>query len=237
MNKLSLTETLSLLSLYLIAVGLLYEWGYWSVFSVNFMSYLSFSDVLKLALIPVVRYTGFLVIGIAIYEILWGRHTQVHFPPGGGRDTPIGRFLVKHKELLGVLYLASLIVVVVFGRSPLKWMVASAMVAPFIVPFLRKLGVFSSIEDARLRETILFVLVLVAGYGYTNGNLAAQALFNIKKATCVELKPGIVSGCFRLEGVLTGTYFLLMPDGRSTLVARAEDVLPLKIPIEEPIPE
>lgn len=46
---------ITLASAYVFGFGLLFGWGYWSTFSVDFLSYVSLADVIRMALLPMAQ--------------------------------------------------------------------------------------------------------------------------------------------------------------------------------------
>src|SRR5258708_3632512 len=77
---------------YALMVATLYLWGYWGSFGLNFLEYIGFGDLLRYALTA-------LLASLAGYVFGWGLSELTHgdmFPPGGGAETPIGRFGRKY---------------------------------------------------------------------------------------------------------------------------------------------
>jgi len=65
---------------YLFLISLLNLFGYWGRFKINVLEFVGFSDVGKLAIYPLVAALAFVLIGMAIQELL---HAP-SFPSGGG---------------------------------------------------------------------------------------------------------------------------------------------------------
>ena len=70
-------------SLYFIATGVLYLWGYWTPFNVNILEYMSLSDVLKTT-----AYSIALTAGITMVGTLLGAFSTTNFYIGLGAGSP-----------------------------------------------------------------------------------------------------------------------------------------------------
>lgn len=79
-------------SAYVFAFGLLFAWGYWSTFSVDFLAYISLADVIRLGLVPLWQVLIFVLgnaIALSIITTLMINRkkpsAEVIFIPGTGR--------------------------------------------------------------------------------------------------------------------------------------------------------
>ena len=70
-------------SLYFLAVGVLYLWGYWPSFGVNVLEYAGLTDIIKTAAYPVASLFVFFAVGAVFGELL----ASDALPPGGGAGT------------------------------------------------------------------------------------------------------------------------------------------------------
>ncbi|WP_029046257.1 hypothetical protein [Cupriavidus sp. amp6] len=163
---------LKLATVYGVALAGLYLLAYWGAFNINILPYMSLTDIFKVTAYPLVVSLGSLIIGALVGEAL---HPQEMFPEGGGKDTPVGKFLNRFKALLGVLYYASIVLIAYFGRTPLKWVVVGMLcgiaAAQFTAetPALRRL-----FPSRRARTFMVTMMVALLGAAFGHGQLHAE---------------------------------------------------------------
>ncbi|WP_143136333.1 hypothetical protein [Burkholderia ubonensis] len=162
-------------SLYFITVGVLYLWGYWSTFNVNILEYLSLADIVKSTAYPIASALIFFAIGAVLGEFLAGGNT---LPPGGGRNTSVGRFLRKISPVLIVLYVLITLAVLQFGPVE-KWHVLPILFAIPVYLACKQLGIFQSvIPDDSPRSIVVFLMATIPTFAYGLGRINADAIFN-----------------------------------------------------------
>ena len=160
---------------YFITVGLLYLWAYWSSFGINILEYAALSDVAKVAIIPVGSAFVFVFSGFILGE--FGYINKVRFPPGGGRDTPTGRFLIKFEGLFIVIYWLFLLFLIVTSL-PGKWTILPVwgMFAPYWI--LKKTDFLEEIANDSVRSLMIMTLVLLPIFSFCQGKINAEKVLN-----------------------------------------------------------
>jgi hypothetical protein len=81
MKDLSIPKNLSFAAPYGLFVALLYLFAFWGTFNLNILEFVGFADLAKLALYPLAASFIFLLMGVAISELVRGDS----LPPGGWR--------------------------------------------------------------------------------------------------------------------------------------------------------
>ncbi|MDP9908227.1 hypothetical protein J2W27_000320 [Variovorax boronicumulans] len=160
-------------SVYFIATGAGYLWAYWSKFSINILEYLSISDVLKHAAFPIASSVASVLIGTLAGTIMGSDR----LPPGGGKDTPLGKVLNRHKRLI---FLVGLIITISLYASNISYLL---LPAPFLAALLLviPIGNLSQIQRLlpdNLRYTVVFFLCLVPLLSITTGELKAKSIID-----------------------------------------------------------
>jgi len=165
-------------SLYFITVGVLYLWGYWPRFDINILEYISLADVLKLTAYPIASTVVFILLGAAIGEFLVDR---AKIPPGGGRDTAIGRFLNRFSSELGLAYVVGTGALLVFAPES-KWeALLPVLIAVPIWNLAKARGVLIDIlPHERTRSIVVYMLAVLPMWAYGHGRLEAFKLLEGK---------------------------------------------------------
>ena len=165
------------LSLYFIAVGTLYLWGYWSLFGVNILEYLTLADIVKSTAYPIASIFISLAIGVVLAEI---SSVKKKLPSGGGRNSVAGRFLLKHKGLMGILYIAGTLAILVFGPIE-KWLVLAALLGPPIALYARERNfLVYQIPAEAPRSVCLFLLATLPLFAFGLGKIGANSVLEGK---------------------------------------------------------
>lgn len=213
-------------SLYLVAVGLLYLWGYWPTFGINILQYLNLTDILKLAAYPLVSSFIFVAVG-AVFGELTGPHHLL--PSGGGRDTPIGRLLQRHAPLIRVGYTLITVTLLLFGPIT-KWLVLSVLFAIPVYLEAKKAGLFASVLPSdSTRSIVILLLAVLPTFAYGRGKLDAAAILD--GTSYQYLAAGTVEGLtvpdptdirnrVKYLGQVNDYVFFLLPDNVTTVVVR-----------------
>lgn len=217
------------LTAYAVTAGTLYLWGYWSKFNVNILEYIGFLDLATAAAFPLVS----AMIGIVGGVILGQLFSSKGMPPGGGRESSIGRVLNRHARLLLVAYLAVVLVVFpLLGTPDARAFVVPLALAPLVSFAISQRNFLSDvIADASTRTTVIVILtiILCSAFGKGRDHAANIAAGRDYLAIEGESLPGVPAKLLRLTGDFkylghAGDYmFALAPDS-SLLILRAESV-------------
>jgi hypothetical protein len=166
------------LTLYFVAVGVLYLWGYWSTFNVNILEYLSLTDVIRLTAYPVASAFVFMAIGAVVAEVLVGQPT---LPAGIGRNTRTGKFLRKIVPFLVFAYLAAT-VALTLSNIPNKWSPLSVLFAVPVYVFAKKRDfLIDLVPHDSARSIVIYLLATLPTFAYGQGQLHAAVIVGGQK--------------------------------------------------------
>lgn len=203
-------------SLYFITVGVLYLWGYWGRFDVNILEYISLADVLKLTAYPIASTFIFLLLGAVIGELI-----VEPLPPGGGRDTAIGRILNRFRSLIIFAYFAGTTALMIFGPET-KWLILPMLFALPIYNVVKARGVLADIlPHDSARSVVLYLLAVLPTWAYGHGRLEATSLLEgreyryLASSTTEGIKignPDEAKTRVKYVGHVNDYVFLLLPD-------------------------
>lgn len=152
------------------ALSLLYLWGYWGTFNFNFLEFIGFSDLAKLALYPFLGSFISFLIGSSISQVL----LRGALPPGGGANTNIGKFGRKYWRHLVALNLILIYLSAIFLSAPQKWLLVAFLVSLFSAPLSHLEFFISLIPNPSARSTILYLLLIAGGMTLFYGNYDAH---------------------------------------------------------------
>lgn len=167
--QLGLKETFAIGGPYLVAVAALYLFGYWGAFSINVLELISFSDVPKLAIYPLLASFVFLLAGALLAELVY----SPHLPPGGGAATTPGRFGRNHWRSLLSLNVLAILGLSLFGPDPQKWFLVGLLIAFFSTPLSHLELLIEIVPNPKWRNTSLFMLLLLPGLAFAHGHQQA----------------------------------------------------------------
>ena len=223
-------------SFYLITVGVLYLWGYWGRFDINILEYISFTDVVKLSLYPIV--SVFLVVVIGTIIGAFSSRNGDEFPLGLGPETRAGRFLLRHKNGIVYIYVIATVSVWLFG-SEVKWHLIPPLIGiPVYVLSLRYRFLSEIIPNSKIRSILVYLLAILPIYSYSQGNIDALRIINgYRYKYIVSGKiPGLEipyseeeNNRIKYVGYMNTYLFLLMPDNKTLLIVQFEEIKGLQI--------
>jgi hypothetical protein len=150
---------------YAVLVSALYLWGYWGRFGLNFLEYIGLGDMVRYAVIPVVLSLASVIFGYAFSEI---NHGDL-LPPGGGAETPIGRFGRRHWRLLLSLDMIAIALVGWFGPEPSRWFVMAFLMLPLATSLTHLEYFITLMPNPKVRAVMLEAPVLLAVMAFAAG--------------------------------------------------------------------
>jgi len=166
-------------SLYFIAVGALFLWGYWSSFGINILEYIALSDILKITAYPIATVLLLSIIGGALGEALFGEI----LPHGGGRRYPLADKLQKILPALAVICGVATLGILIYGPIE-KWLV---------LPFLLGAPIYAWAKDVKFlirviphegpRSVVIYVLAVLPLLAYGRGAIDADNIMTGKEFT------------------------------------------------------
>lgn len=156
---------------YFILVGACYLFGYWGAFNINVLEFITFTDVAKLALYPLIASLVFVLAGVLFAELI---HAP-HFPPGGGNASTVGVFGRKYWRWLIALQIAVTILVATYAPEPGKWFVVTLLVSLLSTPLTHIEKLIEVVPNPQARATALFLLLFLPTISFAYGR--QQAFF------------------------------------------------------------
>lgn len=206
-------------SAYVLLVGVLYLWAYWSEFGINVLEYLGVSDIVRIAAIPLAATVASFVIGgvLAVFMVAVVPHRILKKAFG------ISEADLDKEFRLGIISAVILSVIVLLISGDRAWYyVGLFFIAPLGI-WARRSEVIRSIFGAHHSvSTIISILAVLPIFAYGVGKNRAYELKSGTKYSYVysgELDGLSRAGELRLIGVAGGFLFVLLPDGQTVLLS------------------
>lgn len=165
-----LKEKIAAVSTFGIATAASYLFGYWGAFNVNVLELGSLIDVAKLAAFPLLASLAFFMTGTVTTEILQGDR----LPPGGGNDTPIGRWGLRYWRLLVIALISSIVLISIYGPEPGNWFLASLLTSFLSIPICHSELAIKYIPNPKIRSKALYLAILLPTISFAYGRLDAH---------------------------------------------------------------
>lgn len=206
-------------------VGALYLFGFWGTLNINILEFIGFGDLIKLAIYPLLVSMAFFIGGYFLNAVAVGGA----LPPGGGANTRIGRFGLQYWRYLVAGQLLIILAVILFVEAPFKWFLATILASLLSVVFTHLDFFIDLFPNARVRGSILFLAIFIAGSAFYYGTFNAYLAKNGKSELVIDVarsklsltqdakKPvvylGYIAGHFVLLESISGTVvFVKMKD-------------------------
>lgn len=175
-----MSKLISIISIYALLLSIIYLFGFWNQFNINFLEYVSINEVILLSLKSlIISFSGFLL-GVLINQLYM---TKV-LPYGEGRDTPEGKFLHKWWRLLILIPLLASIYIFIESNEPrFLLLILSVVFGVWIAnrDFLAEyLSQHISISG---RFNIVFISIQMLFFAYPFGTSAAETIIKKKEET------------------------------------------------------
>jgi hypothetical protein len=172
---------------FVMANATLYMIGYWSVFGINILQYIAFSDVLKLAARQLIFYLVPFFVGVALAEL-----RSDNFSPGEGQNTKIGRFGRRYWRVFLGLDIIAVIVLLIFVVDPVKWLFAAFMLGTPLASALSHFGfIIDLVPNPKIRLLIIFIILVLPILSYGWGNTDAVKIRTGRPERQVDVKNSV----------------------------------------------
>jgi hypothetical protein len=155
------------------------------------------------------------------------------FPPGGGKDTAIGRTGRKYWRWLLALQMGLIVIIFFLGREPYKWFTIAFIFSLFATPLSHLDWIIDWLPNPRLRATTLFLVLLLPCISFAIGRQEAYLIKAGYSKLVVDVsrskrtlkdeatKPvsylGFIGGCYILFEGKTGQIVLVKQSDNLTL--------------------
>jgi hypothetical protein len=214
---------------YFVSVGVLYLWGYWPNFRINIFEYVSLSDVVKVAIVPVGSVFIFVLLGFCIGEASVGGI----LPEGGGKGTRLGRFLNRIKKWLILLYVA-VIYFFIFYPIPNKWVILPVLLIwPFYLP-LKHSGFLKEVANDSVRSVLIIAIIALPLWSYAAGKINADKILKGSNCQYAEVGKDGEKQKLKFLGFANQYVFFLSMNNEDVVVARIDDLSPLYLHLLKP---
>src|SRR6266853_1659223 len=225
-------------ALYVIAVSALYNFSFWSSFDVNVFQYTDLTDLLKLALWPLLGVILAISVG-ALFDTLLGRDRR-DLPAAKASRTPWQEIRAiantfPEVALIAVMMIGMFIAEVAHG-NPARWVTGAILVGfvSFIPVVKTNFGITNIPKPVHTR--ILFFLTMLSFIAFGLGKQNAE---NVRKGldyTRVKPPPGVLSTAGMPETTElrhlgnTGAYtIVLISNGPNVLVLPNREMKSLRL--------
>ena len=212
-------RALSLATAYAVSVAVIYVWGYWPQFDVNFIAYTNIPELLRLSAYPLVSMLVTLAIGAAMGEIL-------SISPGiAGASifAQLVRRAERHPRLVQATY-AAFIVGSLAWPSEKKWLALMLLLGgPIWTRLKNAQSVSRMIRNESARSIVVYVLICFPFVSFYLGRTDGKDVLEGRRFFYME--PNDVGGdasrgcsptdCERLLGNAGDLYFLWNPNTKS----------------------
>lgn len=223
------TKYFAILTPYMLIVSTLYLLGYWSVFHINILEFISLSDIIKLAIKQLAYSTAVLIFGIIAGELF----LRPLFPLGEGANTPIGKFANRYWKLIMFFTYCYLFYQVFFNNDPQKWRLIAIILGITCSLFLSKTKIFSEIiKNESIRILIIIFIALLPFMSFAWGINDGHATKNNKpKLTVQYSKYNKIE--FRYIGFAGDYFFIYNKKNNEIVIVGTKDVEKLKFLIHD----
>jgi hypothetical protein len=223
---------------YAIFVAILYLWGYWGTFNVNVLEHINISEVVKIAVYPLVSAFLFFVIGVLIGQFIAPGSS---LPPGGGKNTALGRFLDKKIGKIFILFLFVGVCAFIFFDfigSREKWTILAIVVAFVIYLPLKSSDVLrNELKSDEVRSAAIFIVSALVPFAYVRGAMNAQDILTGKNFLYQNIDPPSVqddsaaepSARLRYLGKLNDRFIFFDPVKEATVFVAMAEVKALEL--------
>lgn len=225
-----MAEAASAIYLYGTLIGFLYLWSYWRFFGINFLEFASFSDVLRLSLLPI------LVTLIASFiGVVAGEQLPLRLEPGRGRQLieEGNRWAIWGQRLI-IPMLSLLLLLALLFLGQWKWIVIGAIVAIVLSRDIESSNLLPSIKGGNRKILAFFfvyapfvVLYLGESHAKTVGDWDPKYGRTFQERSIVYLGGGpLVTPDSKFIGVL-GEFAFFYSEDQMVIINKIDESLPL----------
>lgn len=162
-------------AVYVVVVSVLYNFSFWSSFDINVFEYTDLTDLLKLALWPLLGFMLSFVIGVLLDQLVGNERREL--PPAGGHRTRWQKIRVisntfPELALIVVLTIGIFIQELAFGR-PSRWLTGTFLAGSVVGFWLAgrgKLNIAGVPETLHSRTLTMLTLLPFLAFGYGKYN-------------------------------------------------------------------
>lgn len=224
----------SMVSLFVGAIAVIYQHTFWSAFNINILQFVSITDLVKLALWPLISFFLMMALGYAFREVQKSP-TQVTYKPLPEKI----RFLREYRQFANdnpgfVISMGAVVIITMrfFWYSvPIRWIALSFLLSIFTTASLARRKTFEKIyPDTDRRIPALMLVGFVPWLAWGLAKTRADEVLRGIEFDSAQVTPEFLSLAGFAESVElrylgnTGTYTLfLVGSGPKVVISRNED--------------
>lgn len=221
-------------TVYAVAVGALYLWGYWSQFEFNVLEYFSLIDIVRYTAYPLATAFAGLIVTHLWAEVVMGRGVDT----SAQRAADLLSARVSRRtatQVARVIFVVALVAAMYWG-GPYKWLLAGGI---FSMPFSLRLTLSGLLPrlSGRYRSTFFSVVCFMAFTAFGYGHLTASKVlegerfrYPVSAIEGLPQPPGAgVMEVPRLIGHAGDHYFFLVPEDLVVAIVPAANVGTLRL--------
>lgn len=212
---------------YAFSVSLAYLYGYWSTFDINIFEYISFADVIKLSLFPILISMWAFAIGILL-RIVKDIDTST---TNNTKSTWEDRWLIGWKKYM--IMMSLVIYMVLMSGLNYLW-----LILPFVISMWITDTIFRLVDMGRLfpylsyatRYTILYFLIVLLLGSFAHGKINAHDILIGHKtqfvSTSIFKDKTLFAGDGKLKFLgIAGSYMIFLSNDNSmSFIIKAEQI-------------
>jgi hypothetical protein len=169
-----MTSTIPVITGYIIVISMFYLMGYWTEFGINYLEYITITEVTVVALSSLLTSFGFIALGYLLSHIYLGDFFKV----GEGKNTTEGKFINKWWKLI-ILPFVILIIYGIYAEEQLAMLSVAVVLAPIVGIWLANQGALENIiENHELRFSVVTMAVMLIFLSHPKGYLDAYSRKN-----------------------------------------------------------
>ena len=219
-----------LISIYFVALGVLYLWGFWSSFGIDILPYVGIADAIRLTLYPIAAGVAAFIVGAILGFIDDDYLDQRAKPSNPGK---IAR-LINNPTFKKTIWWISALAVVIF-LPDLRWYAIGIGVVQLTTPLMYK---FRKSFLPEVNHRLHFVLMVLPFISYGQGRVDASAIQSDKDYLYVATDtiagmpttdPDDPAKHLKYLGIVNGNIFLLQPDNTTLLIVAFDKIDSLQL--------
>jgi hypothetical protein len=170
---------------YATSISLLYLWGYWSLFKINIFAYITLSDILKLAILPLL-YIFFVSAVTSFMMFVMDLYKESQLKKHGITPAPLS---LKFLLITNIILIAIALTIFIFVKDQSRWLWLGIICSIMLTRFFESLEAFKRvIPDQKLRYGISFLLVTPLCCAFGLGRRDANEILGDSPRRIVDTK-------------------------------------------------
>jgi hypothetical protein len=158
-------STIPVITGYIIVISMSYLMGYWGEFGINYLEYITITEVAVVALSSLLPTVGIMLLGSFISHIYMGKFFKV----GERRNTTEGKLVNRWWKIITFPFVI-LIFYGVYADKQLLMLGITSLCGPILGIWLANEGALQNIiENHEIRFSVVFIAVMLIFLSYPTG--------------------------------------------------------------------